>query len=247
MRLIFRNKILLILLVCIFTIGNAFATYKAPVPMGYVNDYANVLSAESVNKLNSIIKELQAKTGSEVVVVTLKSLDGYPIEDVGLTIGRQWEIDQKGKNNGVVILTAINDKKLRIEVGYGIEGYLTDAHAGRIRDNYMVPYFQKGDYQTGIIYGTSAVVSAIAKAHGVTISGNYAIPKANDEPDGFTILIFFLFIFLFIRYPSFMSGLLIGSMNSRGYANGGGFGGGSNFGGFGGSGGFGGGGSSGGW
>lgn len=227
--------------------SQSFAEYKAPKPIGYVNDYANVLPGDSVAKLNGIIQELRSKTGAEVVVVTLRSLDGYPIEDVGLEIGRQWKIGEKGKDNGVVILTAINDHKLRIEVGYGIEGYLTDAHAGRIRDTYMVPYFKKGDYQTGIIYGTSAVVSSIAKGYGVTISGNYQIPQTQDEPDGFSILIFFLFIFLFIRYPSFMTGLLIGSMNSGRYSSGGGFGGGSGFGGFGGSGGFGGGGASGGW
>lgn len=227
----------------------SIAAYKAPQPIGYVNDFAHVLSDDSVQKLNGIIKELETKTGTEVVVVTLKSLEGYPIEDVGLTIGRQWKIGQKGKNNGVVIVTAINDRKLRIEVGYGIEAYLTDGQAGRIRDSYMIPYFQKGDYKNGIIYGTSAVVSNIAKGYGVTISGNYQLPQSQEDmPDGYSIFIFFLFIFLFIRYPSFMSGVLIGNMSSgRYYTGGGGFGGSSGFGGFGGSGGFGGGGSSGGW
>lgn len=248
----FSKKILLFLavIVCFWILGieNSFAAYKAPKPVGYVNDFAYVLSDDSTAKLNGIIKELQSKTGAEVVVVTLKSLDGYPIEDVGLAIGRQWKVGQKGKNNGVIILTAINDRKLRIEVGYGLEPYLTDAHAGRIRDEYMIPYFRKGDYQSGIIYGTSAVVSAIAKGYGVTISGNYQLPATQDEPDGFSIIIFFVFVFLFIRYPSFMTGFLIGNMSSgRYYTGGGGFGGGSGFGGFGGSGGFGGGGASGGW
>lgn len=238
------KKILLIIFFC-FVTNFAQAEYKAPLALGYVNDYAHVLSRESVTKLDSIIKELQVKTGAEVVVVTLKSLDGYPIEDVGLEIGRQWKVGQKDKNNGVVILTAINDRKLRIEVGYGIEGYLTDAHAGRIRDNYMVPNFQKGDYQTGIIYGTSAIVDAIAKGYGVEISGNYVIPSSGDDPpDWFSVLIFFLFIYLFIRHPSFMMGIMIGSMNSR---SSGGFGSGSGFGGGFGGGSFGGGGASGRW
>lgn len=251
MKNLFKKIIVFLpIIVCLFLLGaeKSFSAYKAPRPVGYVNDFAHVLSDNSVAKLNGIIKELQAKTGTEVVVVTLKSLDGYPIEDVGLTIGRQWKIGQKGKDNGVIILTAIDDRKLRIEVGYGIEGYLTDAHAGIIRDEYMIPYFKKGDYQSGIIYGTSAVVSTIAKGYGVAISGNYQLPPIQDEPSGFSIFVFFLFIFLFIRYPSFMTGFLIGNLSSgRYYTGGGGFGGGSGFGGFGGSGGFGGGGASGGW
>ncbi len=248
----FSKKILtfLSIMVCFWFLGleKSFAEYKAPRPVGYVNDFAYVMSDDSVAKLNGIIKELKYKTGAEVVVVTLKSLEGYPIEDVGLAIGRQWKIGQKGKNNGVVILTAINDRKLRIEVGYGIEPYLTDAQAGRIRDNYMIPYFKKDDYQSGIIYGTSAVVTTIAKGYNVTISGNYQLPAAQDEPDGLSIIIFLIVVILFIRYPSFMAGFFLGNMTSgRYYTGGGGFSGGSGFGGFGGSGGFGGGGASGGW
>lgn len=252
MRVCFKFKFLIycfVILSFIFS-GKAFAEYRAPRPIGYVNDYAHVLDMSSTARLNGVLKELESKTGAQVAVVTLQSLDGYPIEDVGLSIGRQWGVGQKGKDNGAVIVTAIGDRKLRIEIGYGLEGYITDAHAGRIRDEYMVPYFKKGDYQDGIIYGTSAVVQAIAKGYGVSISGNYSVPVSQpqeDEGSGFMSLIFFLaFMFLFIRYPSFMMGMILGGFLGGGRSSGGGFGGGSDFGGFGG-GGFGGGGASGGW
>ena len=160
----FKNKLLLILTIvfCLVITGfnRAFAEYKAPNPIGYVNDFAHVLSVESVTRLNNIIQELRSKTDAEVVVVTLTSLEGYPIEDVGLEIGRQWKVGQKGKDNGVVIVTAINDRKLRIEVGYGIEGYFTDAHAGRIRDNYMTPYFNINTYVPSLLVLTSKVLLA---------------------------------------------------------------------------------------
>ena len=245
-----KTLIYLLFILCFFIFGieKSFSEYKAPKPVGYVNDFANVLSQDSKSNLNSIIAELKSKTGAEVVVVTLKTLEGYMPEDVGLAIGRQWKVGEKDKNNGVIILTAITDRKLRIEVGYGIEPYLTDAQAGRIRDGYMIPYFKKGDYQSGIVYGTAAVVSTIAKGYDVTVSGNYKLPPAQDEPDGASIVFLLILMFLFIRYPSFMAGFMFNMMlGGRGYTGGGGFGGGSSFGGFGGSGGFGGGGASGRW
>jgi len=248
---IIKNKILfaLILFIGLFAVGvnSANAQYATPKAVGYVNDFAKVLTQENLSKLNGLLMELKSKTGAEVAVVTLSSLDGYPIEDVGLAIGRDWKIGQKGKDNGLVIVVAPNDRKMRIEVGYGLEGILTDSGAGRIRDEYMVPYFKQGDYQTGIIYGTSAVVSTIAKGYGVNITGNYDVPPPTQTSGGSDIsslLIFFLFIFLFIKYPSFMTGMLLGSILGGGRSSGGDSGG---FGGFDGGGGFGGGGCSGGW
>lgn len=249
-----KNKIILVFLIfisaLITSVNCVFAEYKVPRAIGYVNDYANVLDDTSKAKLNGILTELKQKTGAEVAVVTLTSLDGYPIEDVGLAIGRQWGVGEKGKANGVVIITAINDRKLRIEVGYGIEGYLTDAHAGRIRDTYMIPYFKQGDYKNGIIFGTTAVVDTISKGYGVNISGNYSLPTQTPQQDSgsdaASFIMFLIFMFLLIRYPSFTTGLLLGNVLGGGRSCGSGFGGGSSFGGFGG-GGFGGGGASGGW
>ncbi len=243
-----NKKLLPIILIFVFLlIAPAFAMFKIPKPVGYVNDFANVISADQKAQLNSIILELKQKTQAEIVVVTLNSLDGYPIEDVSLEIGRQWKVGQKGKDNGVIILVAPNDKKMRIETGYGTEGVIPDSKAGRIRDTYMIPYFKTGNYGKGILLGTAAVASAIAKDSGVTISGNYnyqkkASGRSHRKSNPFSNILFIvIFLFFAIKYPRFTLLMLL-------YSGGGGRGGSSGgFGGFSGGGGFGGGGASGGW
>ena len=163
---IFLTFFLLFILNCNLTIASEI---NLPKPEGYVNDFANVINDADKEKIEFATRELNAKTGVNVVVVTVKSLEGRPIEDYSLEIGRQWKLGQKGKNNGIVILVAPNDKKMRIETGYGIEGYITDGDAGRIRDDYMVPYFKNGDFSTGIKYGTIATASILAKNYGVKL------------------------------------------------------------------------------
>lgn len=164
---------------------------------------------------------------------------------MALAIGRQWGVGQKDKDNGAVVLVAPNDRKVRIEVGYGLEGYITDGLAGRIIDEYMIPHFKLGNYEQGIVSGTSAVVSVIAKGYGVTISGNYATSGSASAPSNplFNFIFVAIFIYLAIRHPGLLLLLLLSS--GRG-SRGGGFGGGSFGGGFGG-GGFGGGGAGRGW
>ena len=222
---------------------------EIPAEAGYVNDFAGVISIENKNNLDSYLKQLDKKTGAEVAVVTLPSLKGNSIEDVALNIGRKWGVGKKGKNNGVVILVATGDKKMRIEVGYGLEGIIPDGKAGRIRDDYMIPFFKQGETEKGIINGTFAIASEISKAYNVTIPSDFnslsnmssSSQTSSEKTSGSDIFIFLIFIILFIVLPR--RGLFIG-----GYTNyGEGFGGSSSgFSGFGG-GGFGGGGASGGW
>ena len=222
-----------------------------PAAVGYVNDFAGIISPENVNNLDSYLKELDKKTGAEIAVVTLSSLKGNSIEDTALDIGRKWGVGKKGKDNGIVILVATGDKKMRIEVGYGLEGVIPDGKAGRIRDDYMIPAFKQGNMEQGIINGTMVIVSEIAKSYkgempadfnssvsDLSASSAQTGSGKSSPPD---IFIFLIFIILFIVLPR--RGLFIG-----GYTNyGEGFGGSSSgFSGFGG-GSFGGGGSSGSW
>lgn len=137
----------------------------APTSSIYVQDYAGVLSAESRNRINNLGGQLAAKTKAQVVVVTVKTLDGAPIEEYGLSLLRQWGIGDKTLNNGVLLLVAVNDRKSRIEVGYGLEGALPDAKTGEIQDDYMIPYFQKGEYDKGIVNGYLSLVGAVAKEY----------------------------------------------------------------------------------
>ena len=246
-----RNKFifLAILSICLSFLPtlSAFAKFSVPKPVGYVNDFANVMTKDNIRQLDGLIYQLKEKTTAEMAVVTLNSLDGYPIEDVGLEIGRSWGVGTSGKDNGLVIVVAPNDRKMRIEVGYGLEGFLTDAHAGRIRDGYMLPYFKQGDYNQGIVNGTVACAQAIAKGYGVKLSTNYNLPEpvpASEEFGLFHLIFLIIFITLCIKYPDFMLGFVLGNLLGGGRNSDSGFGGG--FGGFGG-GGFGGGGCSGGW
>lgn len=131
----------------------------------YVQDYAGVLSADTKARVNNLGTQLAAKTKAQIVVVTLPSLEGMPPADYALGILRQWGVGDKTLNNGVVLLVAVNDRQSRIEVGYGLEGALPDAKTGRIQDDYMLPYFQQGDYEKGILNGYLAVVGEVAKEY----------------------------------------------------------------------------------
>lgn len=158
----------LVLLISLAT--SAFASAQEtipPVPTGsrYVQDYAGVLSDETKTKINRLGSKIRESTTAQVVVVTVNSLEGMPIEEYSLSILRKWGIGDKNQNNGVLMLIAVNDKQSRIEVGYGLEGVLNDAKAGRILDESILPYFQQGDYNLGVWTGYKALVS--------TVSGEY--------------------------------------------------------------------------
>lgn len=137
----------------------------------YVQDYAGVISQADKQKILRIGQDLDNKTTAQVAVLTVKTLDGYPIEDYALEVLRQWGIGSKAKNNGVLILVSINDRQSRIEVGYGLEGTLPDGLTGRIQDQYMLPYFRKGDYSKGILQSYVATTATIAKSEGVQLTG----------------------------------------------------------------------------
>lgn len=230
----------------------AVSMLKIPAATGYVNDFAGVISSANKSTLDSYLKELDKKTGAEVAVVTLPSLKGNSIEDVALDIGRKWGVGKKGKDNGIVILVATGDKKMRIEVGYGLEGVINDGKAGRIRDDYMIPFFRQGDMEKGIINGTIAAASEIAKSYNVEMPAEFnssvselsaysSSQSQTGKSSGSDIFIFIIFIIIIMLLPR--RGFFVGGYTNFGEGFGGSSGG---FGGFGG-GSFGGGGASGGW
>ncbi|SDD46698.1 TPM domain-containing protein [Sporomusa acidovorans] len=143
-----------------------------PVPTRsiYVQDQAGVLDAETKNKINNLGGKLADKTKAQIVVLTVKSLDGESVENYALEVLRRWGIGDKQLNNGVLVLVAVNDRQSRIEVGYGLEGALNDAKTGAIQDNYMLPYFSANDFNKGIWNGYQALVSIAAKEYNVDIN-----------------------------------------------------------------------------
>lgn len=137
----------------------------------YVQDYAGVMQAADKQKILSIGQDLDNKTTAQVAVLTVKTLENMPIEDYALQVLRTWGVGNREKNNGVLIVIATEDRQSRIEVGYGLEGTLPDGLTGRIQDNYMLPYFRKGDYSSGILQGYAATAATIAKAENVQLNG----------------------------------------------------------------------------
>ena len=222
-----------VLLIALVSVA-AFAAPKFPALTGPVVDDAGMLSTGARQTLTELVLGHENATGDQVVVVTLPNLQGYSIENYGYQLGRFWGIGQKGKDNGVLLIVAKAERKIRIEVGYGLEGRLTDAISSNIINTVITPAFKKGDFDTGVVDGTRAIIAALG--------GQYKMRQPSGSQGHqvsglWTLLMIIIFFWIF---PSMFGGGRIG----RGLFWGGGFGGGG-FGGGGGS--FGGGGASGGW
>ena len=180
-------KILFLLLLALHV--NAEPNF--PKLTGRVVDGANILSAETKQSLENMLANLETNSSNQLVVVTLKSLQGYDIADFGYRLGRAWGIGQKKKNNGVLLIVAPNERKVRIEVGYGLEGILTDAISSVIIQNRIIPYFKKGDFDKGVLEGVKAIIG--------TIKGTYKPEKHEREKIGSVVpQLFFGFFFLMI-------------------------------------------------
>lgn len=220
-------------------------------PRGLVSDYADVIPAGEERQLTALLTELRQKTGDTVAVVTLSSLEGGQIDDFTVRLAQRWGVGQKGKDNGLMLLAAINDRKARIEVGYGLEGIIPDGLAGRILREEVFPLFKQQRYAEGLSAGTARIVNRIAAGRGVRLSG---APQPHSRAYGsqpprktnpvFNIILIIGFVYMAIRHPRLLLLMILMSGRGGGRSRGGGFGGGG--GGFGG-GSFGGGGASGGW
>ncbi|MBI4711457.1 MAG: TPM domain-containing protein [Candidatus Omnitrophica bacterium] len=201
---------------------------------GYVTDRAGLLSPAAKAELETTLRAFEEKTSNQVVVATFPSLEGDSLEDFSMRLAMAWKAGQKGKNNGVILLIFKNDRKMRIEVGYGLEGVLTDALAGEIIRNEIAPQFKQGRYDEGITDGVYAIMSATrneykASVPGAKINGTYIF-----------LLGFLIALMAFLRFYVAFLEADIGSGGGGGFRSGGG--------GFsGGGGGFGGGGASGRW
>jgi uncharacterized protein len=238
--------LLTVALACLF--GGPAQALEVPPLQGRVNDLANLLSPRARQDIDAQLRAYEAATGHQMAVLTVPTLDGDPIEDFTIRVVEAWQLGRKGADDGILIFVALQEKQIRIEVGYGLEGDLPDISAGRIVRDVMAPAFKAGDVALGITRG----ISTVAQATGG--EGNYKAPppRQRREPRGGISPYFLLVIvlFLFLGGGRGMGGFIIGSALG-GLGRGGGFGGGGgsrDSGGFrGGGGGFGGGGASGGW
>ncbi len=214
-------------------------------PQGYVDDFAGVLQPQQRADLEAYLQELDRKTGAQIAVVTLKSLDGGEIRDFANRLFEKWGVGKKGEDRGLMILTVLDQHRIWVEVGYGLEPLLPDARVGHILDQSVMPYFKAGDLAGGLISGTQTFGGIIARQAGVQITGQAtprAVPPAGQGAHQLSCLELVLiglalviFIPIIMRHPWLLLFLL--SSGRGGGFRGGGFGGGFGGGGFGGFGG----------
>ena len=258
------HSIFLPLLVIIATATNIYAQADLPMPRRYVEDYADVINQDDERSLNGILQELEQKTGAQYIILTVQAMGNTTIERFSIELAQKWKLGQKGKDNGMLFVLAKNDRKWRFEVGYGLEGFVTDQYCGRVSREVLAPYLQKGDYSKGIYLANLQIIQTIASEAGVALTGMPDIKPVPVRPSrrsipccGFLPILFFLFLIFGgfggrMGWWFFLPFMLGGFGGHGGYGRSGSFGGGSfggSFGGFGGGmgGGFGGGGASGGW
>ena len=247
MRLL-RIGLALWLLACV---GVAQAALTFPALSGRVVDTAQMIDAATRERLTQQLQALEQTSGDQIVVVTVPDLQGVPIEDFGYQLGRHWGIGQKGKDNGALLIVARDERKLRIEVGYGLEGVLTDAQSWVIINQVIAPKFKAGNYSQGISDGVAAMLQVLGGAplaEPAYASGQGGGDDFLAEHPGVVLLLFLAFIVV-VAACQFYGICNSGGGGSRsGGFGGGGFGRGGGGGGFrGGGGSFGGGGASGGW
>lgn len=233
------------------------AQIEIPVLKNYANDLSGTLSNSELYTLNSALKTFDDSTSNQIVFLMINSLSGYSLESFTYETAAKNKIGSKKNNNGVLFFVSKEDRKMRIEVGYGLEGALPDALTSSIQRNEVRPYFKEGDYYSGIAAGLNAIMEATR--------GEYKGDKKEKEGKGRGFPFIFIIILIIFLSSIFRKGggsggggvlpwIILGSMmgggRSRGggFSSGGGFGGSGGFGGFSGGGGsFGGGGSSGSW
>ena len=240
-------------------------------PRDYVVDLAGVVDRGIANSLNGYLQELERKTSVQMLVLTVDSTAGVPIEDFSLRVAEKWKLGQAKQDNGVLFVVAIKDRAYRIDAGYGVEHVLTDQFCGRVGREVLVPHFRKGNYGLGALDATLTLATRVANAKGVKITGMPARPLRSRSGSWLRGLVPLIIIAVFVlssiarrrqygRHGGYYGGggilpwlFIFGSMGGGRSYGGGSFGGGFGGGGFGGSfgggggGGFGGGGASGSW
>ncbi|MEJ2111565.1 MAG: TPM domain-containing protein [Acidobacteriota bacterium] len=233
-----RSLIFLILVVpCL-----ASAQDRLPKPTGWVNDFANVIPASQEQQIAAVSAELNSKTGAELAVVTVSDLNNMPVESYANTLFKEWGIGKKGEDNGVLVLLAVSDRKIWVEVGYGLEPILPDGKVGGILDQYAMPFLSENDFGNGLFACSAAIAQTIAQDAGVTLTGQAPVsqrsPRQNRSVIGTIIPIIIFIILMIVTRGRILPWLLFFMMMGGGRGGGGGsFGGGGFGGGFGGFGG----------
>ncbi len=166
-------------------------------PEHYFNDYAGVVSPATAQNLNQTLDDFERKTSSQIVVAVFPKMQSdSSLEDYAHRIFESWQIGQKSKNNGALLVVFVQDHRLRIEVGYGLEGALTDALSKRIIEEQIAPNFRKGDYNTGLTAGVTAILQATRGEYKGT--GRTAHDRDDHGSNIFTLIFVIIFVLIFL-------------------------------------------------
>ncbi|MFW6147729.1 MAG: TPM domain-containing protein [Thermodesulfobacteriota bacterium] len=184
----------------------AFPDDPYPVPQGLINDFAHVIPPAYEERMDSLAREVLEKADAAVAVVTLEDIGGADIDEYTNKLYERWGIGKKGEDRGAMILVALQERKIRIEIGYGLEGIIPDGLAGQIRDQAIVPYLKNGEFGPGLFNGLAALSGIIAEDRGIELAGKSDIPDARPAAAskrsrsiyGILPFLFLLFVFLFL-------------------------------------------------
>ncbi|MGO9485282.1 MAG: TPM domain-containing protein [Rhodomicrobium sp.] len=201
--------LLFALLALALLVSGAYADPKFPPLTGRVVDDAHLLTPADKAAIEADLKALEAKSSDQLVVYTTNSLQGYPIEEYGYQLGRAWGIGQKGTNNGVILIVAPNDRKVRIEVGRGLEPQLTDLLTSLIIQNRILPEFRRGSFPTGIEAGVHDIKDVLlgdAEAVKERAAKRPAMSRKGQSWSEFIPLLFIVGIFIFVFWAQTWQG-----------------------------------------
>lgn len=190
----FRFRLLVLLFVALlFPTEQTIALEVVPLK-ARVNDTARMFSQTAVAEAEALLAQFEASDSTQIAVLTIPSLEGEVLEEYSIRVVDAWKVGQKGLDNGVLLLITRDDRRLRIEVGYGLEGRLTDLTAGKIITQIIVPHFKQGDFDGGLLAGVKAIMHSV---HGEFSALDVKQPQGEDfDPAGFVLLMIFAFAFI---------------------------------------------------
>lgn len=216
------KKIKVVIFISLLILSLSFSSFAINIPEPtndfFVNDFADVISEENEQEIMKIGVDLYKQTSAQVVVVTVDSLDGYEVNDYALELGREWGVGSKESSNGCVLLLSVNDREVTIQVGYGLEGCLTDAGTGRILDECAIPYLSNDDFSTGLLEAYKAIAGDVCTEYGIELDPDYQIGYddydysysiSNDDSDetgGIMLFVSTLVLVLLILFISKLAG-----------------------------------------
>lgn len=190
-RLLFKtlSLISIISLFLVWTLPVMAMDVPNPNSNFYVLDQANLISTSTELDIIQTSEALYNETGAQIVVVTLENLDGYDLGQSSVKLFREWGIGDKEKNNGVLIILALEEREVRIEVGYGLEGAIPDSVAGRMLDDYMLPNLQEGDYDSAFFDTYQALLKRVMNEYGIDSLAGVETQSEQEEVPWFWIIV----------------------------------------------------------